>query len=674
MNRNHILVLACVLFLLGPACTPEADPSVDNGADTGAGPGTDNGGDPTAGLPVATFTIKKSGLRGNFDASGVSSPSCAADQILVRWDYTNDGTFDTDWTDEKTAVFTYPGDGKYSVTLEIKDTAGQTDLATRSFTITKVNTSPTAAFNVSMVKGMTASLDASSCSDLEDPVEDLAVRWDFDGDGTYDTDWTTAKTAEHTYTTAGEYTVKLQVRDLNMATRNASETIVASPITIRNSFITYGSPYMIALHFRMINNLTGQVVTPDDVPALTREHFTISEGNVPIDLSETNQLLYNGKRPMYLALLLDFTGSMYDAGGVTPMLEAACAFIDSQGSTTHVSLWAFWERQGGAGQILDFTRCTDSGKTALKDSLDAFAATYHDRGATEVWDVIKQIVDTTEEFPEYDTGINRGIVFLSDGHDTTSKTSVSALINAARKKAIFIFSVGLALRPEEYPSDEYDLKRIAEDTGGLYFTVNQVDDLSTVFNQMSEDVNADWTLSYITLKDFGTHKARVLCTYLHGYTTMEGKFPVTNDVRGDIKKGLLLAYPALDSPAGTTEYTLYAGYIPRNIAAFKVRVTSADPATLTLYDTDTICSPSDGWTISPDVAAGEDPPADGWYTLSCISFLEYGAWGRIARCTVSATGAPQVTFELPDAQGQSDLYGDKTFVFVKDGSATLTVP
>jgi hypothetical protein len=556
--------------------------------------------------------------------------------------------------------------------MEVKDPANQTDSATKLFNIKAVNTAPTPVLVVNLVQGMTASVDASSSYDGEEPAEDLVIRWDWDGDNEYDTDWTTVKTAEHLYPTAGEYTIKLQVRDFNDVSKTATQDIIASPITIRNSFITYGPPYMIRLNFRVINNITGEPVTPDDVPALTREYFTIFEDDVPIDLSETNQILYNGQRPMFMVLIMDFTGSMYDAGGVEPMIAAAKNFINSQGDSTYLSLWAFWERQGGNTEIDDFTPCTSVGKMKLHADLDAFAAAYHDRGATEIWDLLKTVVDT--KFLPYDNGVNRGIVFLSDGHDTTSATSINSLIDAARDKAAFIFSVGLALRPLEYPADEANLKKVAEDTGGLYFTVNQVHDLTTVFAQLSEDVAADWSLSYITLESTGTHNVKTVCTYLDGYATLVGKFPLTDHVKGDIKKGLFNVVPALNHPAGQTEYVVYSNYIPRNISTFRIRVTSASPAWLTLYDSDTICRPADGWTIAPDVNAGDAAPADGWYTLTSITPLEYGSWGRVARCTVDATNLPAVQFELPALPDQAALYGDKKIVFETVDDVILSVP
>jgi hypothetical protein len=67
--------------------------------------------------------------------------------------------------------------------------------------------------------------DASGSSDLEDSIDALEVRWDFDGDGEWDTEWSTVKTAEHQYTAPGLYTVYLEVRDTDGLTNVTSVQI-----------------------------------------------------------------------------------------------------------------------------------------------------------------------------------------------------------------------------------------------------------------------------------------------------------------------------------------------------------------------------------------------------------------------------------------------------------------
>jgi len=52
-----------------------------------------------------------------------------------------------------------------------------------------------------------------SCSDRGNPVYALKFRWDVDGDGIWDTDFSTDREMMHQYTTPGTYTVKMEVVD-----------------------------------------------------------------------------------------------------------------------------------------------------------------------------------------------------------------------------------------------------------------------------------------------------------------------------------------------------------------------------------------------------------------------------------------------------------------------------
>jgi hypothetical protein len=90
---------------------------------------------------------------------------------------------------------------------------GPTEDETWSF---EVGSPPTARFTVepSVIRvGTRFLVDASTCSDHEDSVEALVVRWDWEGDGIYDTPFAPDKTATHRHSDAGSYAVTLQVRD-----------------------------------------------------------------------------------------------------------------------------------------------------------------------------------------------------------------------------------------------------------------------------------------------------------------------------------------------------------------------------------------------------------------------------------------------------------------------------
>ncbi len=93
------------------------------------------------------------------------------------------------------------------------------------------NSAPTAAFTVTPTTGTTATpfeLNASGSSDAEDATAALEVRWDWNDDGTWDTSWSTVKTAQHTFATAGTHTVALAVRDTGGLENTTTSDVVVT--------------------------------------------------------------------------------------------------------------------------------------------------------------------------------------------------------------------------------------------------------------------------------------------------------------------------------------------------------------------------------------------------------------------------------------------------------------
>ena len=65
----------------------------------------------------------------------------------------------------------------------------------------------------------------ASVWDDHDPPSAILVRWDWEGDGVWDTPWSVSKTIEHTYPVAGTYTGVLQAIDTGNLTGNGSFTV-----------------------------------------------------------------------------------------------------------------------------------------------------------------------------------------------------------------------------------------------------------------------------------------------------------------------------------------------------------------------------------------------------------------------------------------------------------------
>jgi uncharacterized protein (TIGR02145 family) len=100
-------------------------------------------------------------------------------------------------------------------------------------------TPPTALFTVSPSSGTTSTnfaFDASSSTDNEDPTSNLQVRWDFDDNGSWDTDWDTDKTQNHQYSSEAIYSAKLEVKDTEGLTDQYTRSINVSNGGSTNTF------------------------------------------------------------------------------------------------------------------------------------------------------------------------------------------------------------------------------------------------------------------------------------------------------------------------------------------------------------------------------------------------------------------------------------------------------
>jgi PKD repeat protein len=177
--------------------------------------------------PTASFVGNVSGKTVYLDASA------SADQ---------DGTITTySWVfgDGATATgaitsHTYSTTGTKNVQLTVLDNAGATGSATRSFTLTTSNVSPTASFIVT-ASGLVASVNASGSTDSDGTIASYSWAW---GDGTT----TTGSTSSHTYTTSGTKTITLTITDDGGATATATRSVTLGSSASSSYIPGWGNP------------------------------------------------------------------------------------------------------------------------------------------------------------------------------------------------------------------------------------------------------------------------------------------------------------------------------------------------------------------------------------------------------------------------------------------------
>jgi PKD repeat protein len=129
------------------------------------------------------------------------------------------------------ASHTYATGGTYVVAVTVTDDRGGTATTSTSVTVAAApNEAPTAAFT-SATQDLTASFDGTGSTDPDGTV--VAYSWDFGDDSTG-----TGPTVNHTFATAGTYTVTLTVTDDlgGTDTATASVTVAAPAVVARDAF------------------------------------------------------------------------------------------------------------------------------------------------------------------------------------------------------------------------------------------------------------------------------------------------------------------------------------------------------------------------------------------------------------------------------------------------------
>jgi serine protease len=175
--------------------------------------------------PVADAGGPYTGNEGSaitFDASASYDPENAA--LTYEWDWESDGTYDVS-TSSATIEHVWNDDYSGTVTFRVTDDKGKIDTDTASVIVNNVAPTAEAGGPYNGIVGEPITLTGSAT----DPgVDTFTYAWDLNNDGTYET---SGQTATNTWSTAGTYTVGLQVTDDDggVGTDTAQVTVTEAP-------------------------------------------------------------------------------------------------------------------------------------------------------------------------------------------------------------------------------------------------------------------------------------------------------------------------------------------------------------------------------------------------------------------------------------------------------------
>ena len=164
--------------------------------------------------PVAAFTGSCAQLTCTVDGATSSDPDGSI--ASYSWNWADGGT-----TTGPSSSHSYPAAGTYPVTLTVTDDRGAVTTVSHVLTPTApANVAPTAAFTASCA-ALTCSVDGAASVDPDGTL--AGYSWDW-GDGTH----ATQAAAQHLYSSAGTYTIRLTVSDNLGATATTSRTVTVT--------------------------------------------------------------------------------------------------------------------------------------------------------------------------------------------------------------------------------------------------------------------------------------------------------------------------------------------------------------------------------------------------------------------------------------------------------------
>ncbi len=156
----------------------------------------------------ATMAFSSDNLITSNNLISVITPQANDDSTTDHWNGTVSGNY---WSDHTGPDGDLDGivDTPYTIPTAAEDHFPLT-------TAVPLTDWPIAVFTVAPLSGTTSTSFDFNSSLSRDPVEatsTLEVRWDFDGDGTWDTSFSTTKAVQHSYTAAGNYNATMELRD-----------------------------------------------------------------------------------------------------------------------------------------------------------------------------------------------------------------------------------------------------------------------------------------------------------------------------------------------------------------------------------------------------------------------------------------------------------------------------
>lgn len=230
------------------------------------------------------------------------------------------------------------------------------------------------------------------------------------------------------------------------------------------------------------------------VPDLTQDDFQIFDNDKP----QSIDLFVNEVQPITVVVMLDTSASM--TGNLKLLEQAAEQFL----------LRMLPKDKGLVGAFNDKIEFFPATFTSDRDRLIRSLRDLDFGNPTRLYDAIAASMDRLHKIDG-----RRVVLVFTDGDDTGSRADGGSVLEQARREEVMIYAVGL--RSDYFNGSrqvrskpDSGLKRLAEETGGGYFELDDTSDLAPTFTRVAQELHSQYVLGFTpTMLDGKVHRVNV---------------------------------------------------------------------------------------------------------------------------------------------------------------------
>src|SRR5262249_161086 len=236
---------------------------------------------------------------------------------------------------------------------------------------------------------------------------------------------------------------------------------------------------------------------------LTRDQFQVFEDGKLQSIARFTA----ARQPLSVALLLDSSNSMGTGERVQTARKAALDFVKGMAESDRAMVYSFNDK------VTELQPLTADHKK-LEKAIDSIEPS----GGTALYDALVQVAGRLKDLDG-----RKACILLSDGRDQAFRENAPGslhlygeALDAVVHSEMVLFSIGLGARLDQ--ETDFEQRRslvdivstLAEKTGGRFFNPERPGQLSGVYQEISEDLGRQYSLSYSPLNQSRDGRWRII--------------------------------------------------------------------------------------------------------------------------------------------------------------------